>query len=236
MIRAVLLCTFFIYHTDAIAQRVEGNLAAKSKNLQLKAADLKNLKSGLIVHSDSYSGINTLTQDSFTFSLPEYQSLFIKSIRNDSLMEISTVADGITLKEVKIISEMARFKQDSAFKHQLYKKEFDYARSKANKKLLVRTGEIGLTYNGLLAETALGISGKKKKSRKFISMLIADEEQSFINARYTNSMVQSVTGLSYEESEEFKARHLISYDSARAFSDLELKSWIMSEYKMSKIK
>lgn len=145
--------------------------------------------------------------------------------------EIKQTPREVELGEVEVTSEMARFKRDSALNHQLYRKELGYARSKAKRKLLVRTGEVGASYDGLISEAALGLSGKKKKYRKFAASLEANEQEAFVRARYNAGLVKYITGLDDSSCHDLIARHPMSYDFARSASELELRSWIMQQYK-----
>lgn len=138
----------------------------------------------------------------------------------------------IKLKEVEVLSEMAKFKRDSALQRTIYRKALKDAATKAKPQLLLnKPGEVGISMEGGVSAFAMWVSGKKKKLKKFSAMLEAGERQRYTDVRYNAGLVSRVMGIDDSAALAFVDSHPIPYDFARAASDLEIKMWIREEYK-----
>src|SRR6478672_6747715 len=68
------------------------------------------------------------------------------------------------LKEVEILSDMARYKRNSAFMDTVYRKTFNDANSRVVFKMTN-----GLVFENLPSEFAKWVTGRKKKEKKFLN-------------------------------------------------------------------
>lgn len=137
----------------------------------------------------------------------------------------------IELKEVEVLSDMARFKRDSALKRTIYRKALKDAATRVEPQLLANPGQVGITLGGGVSAFAMWVSGKKKKLKKFSAMLEADERQRFTGIRYNAGVVSRVMGIDDSAALAFVDSHPMPYDFVRVASDLEIKMWIRNEYK-----
>ncbi|MES2704534.1 MAG: hypothetical protein V4649_17980 [Bacteroidota bacterium] len=194
---------------------------------------IKNANSGEVATSDTggYFVINAAPGERLVFTHLAYQTYYYAVEYFTGVKIIKLYSRDVQLGEVKILSEMAKFRRDSANNHEVYHKELGYATSKTKKSLSVGTGQVGIGFEGIFSELALRASGKKKRFKDFAATMQADEEERFIKIRYNVPIVSLVTGLTDSAAANFIVRHPIPYDFARAATDLELKSWILYEYK-----
>jgi hypothetical protein len=130
------------------------------------------------------------------------------------------------LDEVEILSDMAKFKKDSADKHTIYRKTLRHAEHKPGASF-----NNGVAVDGLFTSLAFWISGKGKKNRNFRKMLLESEYNRFTSVRYNVLLVRQQTGLNEEDAMQFIVDNPMPYDYVRAASDLEIKMWIRNNYK-----
>jgi hypothetical protein len=228
----LLVFLFIIFFcNDAIAKELHGKIINEN-GTGLSSVMVKNLNTGIATASDSggYFAIEVTTGDRVSLSHLAYQTYYFTA-GDEQFKEIKLSNKNVQLGEVKILSPMAKFRRDSAFNHQVYHKELGYATSKTQKHLLIGTGTVGISVDGFFSELALRASGKKKRFKNFAAVMAADERQRYIGIRYNAALVIQVTGLTDSMAINFVNTHPMSYDFARAASDLELKSWILHEYK-----
>lgn len=76
-----------------------------------------------------------------------------------------------------------------------------------------------------------GVTGRKKKEKKFLRTYQAMQSEKLIAIRYNPSAVALVTGLKGEEAARFMNANPMSEGFARTASELELKMWIRDHYK-----
>lgn len=233
MLRVILLLCFIFGNINSFGQEIIGRVVDGDNGRPLSFISVSNLSRSVTTYSDTNGvyHIAATAVDKLRFSFPSYQTVYLSGATAREAEDIKLRKREILLDEVEVISDIAKFKRDSTLNHTLYRKELGYATSRSKRKLLVKTGEIGVTYNGLLSEAALGISGKKKKYKRFAAALQQNEQESFIKLRYNPQVVESLTGMAKEKSADFILRHPMPYDFARESTELELKSWIMNAYK-----
>ena len=76
------------------------------------------------------------------------------------------------------------------------------------------------------------ITGNSKKPKEFRKQFAKDDQNLFIDSRYTPELVTLITALSDTDSiSAFIYTCPMAYDFARAASDLEIKAWIRENYK-----
>lgn len=74
-------------------------------------------------------------------------------------------------------------------------------------------------------------SKKHKQLRKFQNQIARTEEEKFIDSRYTPELVNALTHLEDDEMMKFMKTYPMAYDYARAASDLEIKMWILYNFR-----
>src|SRR5688572_22680030 len=116
--------------------------------------------------------------DSVIFSHPAY-TFTIKRM-NSNTINIQLYPRTNTLKEVEVLSPQAKYERDSATRQAIYHKTIADAKRKPKAGF-----SNGLVLEGGISKLAMKVSGKDKKNKKFVKKLEADNEQRFIDTRYT---------------------------------------------------
>jgi hypothetical protein len=223
-------CLFpYIVH----AQYLNGKLIDIGTDAPIELVYVSNQRTGMSVYSDSAGtfSMQVAKGDKLIFMHPAYKTYSLTLDDVTRVRYIKLVKNAVQLREVEVLSDMAKYKRDSAYTHSLYKKVFKDTVHEVKRDLLVRVGEIGFTYEGLISKFAWNLSKKKKHHRRFTNTLAANERERFTNIRYNNEAVSYVTGASDSLAGAFINAHPIEYDFVRTATDLELRAWIKNEYK-----
>jgi hypothetical protein len=78
-------------------------------------------------------------------------------------------------------------------------------------------------------------SKKYKDLRKLQARIQSDEEQKYIDTKYTYEIVNSVTKLEGDSAANFMIKYPMEYKFARLASETEMKMWIMDNFKKYKV-
>lgn len=173
-------------------------------------------KKGVISYTDSIGryGINVDKDDSVSFTYRGKSTNYfpVKQINYPAGFDVSlqiVVQDRYqTLKEVVVIGKS--YRQDSLENRERYRKIFEFESS-----------GLQLTSSGYLDPNSLIGAFKFRKNkvmRSFQNRLIIEEQQKFINSRFTKSLVRQITGLNDRELERFMKLWRPSYELV-AFSE-----------------
>lgn len=118
----------------------------------------------------------------------------------------------VNLKTVTIRQGPTEYQKDSAKRASLYQDAFEYKQTKS------LASPVSSVYQAL--------SKKHKSMRRFQDQIIDLEKQKFIETKYNQALVSSLTKLSEEEAYEFMRTYPMEFEYARTASDLEIKMWI----------
>jgi hypothetical protein len=215
-------------HVNALGQALSGTIIDKDSKELLPNISITNKRTKQSVRSGATGifNINALLGDTLLLSHPAYKfsAKVVSMIMTREIFYIEKIRH--ELEEVEVLSDMAKYKKDSANKYIFYRKTLKDAGSAPSMNL-----RNGIGVDGLFSELALKISGKKKKARKFSAMLERDEKTKFTNVRYNPKLVMSQTGLSEDDAINFIMQNPIPYDYVRAASDVEIQMWVRETYK-----
>lgn len=135
------------------------------------------------------------------------------------------------LKEVEVLSDLGKYKRDSALMDTIYRKAFNDANRKVEFGL-----SNGFVVSGLFSQLARTISGRKKRDKKFLATYQATQAEKLIAIRYNKAIVTAVTGLQGDDAAHFMNANPMPLAFARTATDLELQMWIRYNYKRWKSK
>lgn len=190
-----------------------------------------NTKMAAVTEANGSFTINGRPGDQLRFVHPGFADHF-SYVTTRFTDTIFMLEGSVTLQEVTVTSELARFRKDSADRHIIYKRILEDANSKP------RVGTVnggpnnfGVAVGGLFSELALRASGKKKAYRKFEKQMLQDEQERFIAIRYNPDLVMRTTGMDQTASEAFVRTHVMPIEFARQASDLEIKMWIRERWR-----
>lgn len=194
---------------------------------------ITNIRSGALWLSDS-SGKGAFTAypgDNVRISRSGYRTVELKITCYSEPEEAHLERAPIELKGVEVLSPYARFQRDSAFNHQFFRKELNYAHNQAHLSNIQGGTGFGIGFDGVISELALRLTGKRKAARRVVNNLYNLEDLQLNSIRYTPTLVKAQTGLNDSEAWRFILRHPIPNDFLRDASELELKQRIRDLYR-----
>ena len=143
---------------------------------------------------------------------------------NRSEITILLIPAVISMKETKVVG-LSKYQKDSIARHDLYSKELQPPALKTPK-----SG--GLGCDGCVGWIADKLTGNSKRKKKFGKDFQKDDEEKFIDSRYTIALVADLTGLKDTgKMAQFMRSYPMAYSFAREATDLELKAWIRNNYR-----
>lgn len=146
----------------------------------------------------------------------------------NSFMNIAMVQLNVQMNEF-VLKGYTRYQKDSAEMSELFSKDLN---TKTIKPKVSFDGGIGVS--GLIGSAVQKMSKGYKANKRFKSNFKNDMEQKFVDTRYTQALVNSLTGFTGDTLVGFMNTYPMAYEFARAGTDLEMKMWIRDNYKVWK--
>ena len=219
-----------LYLQPASAQvRVSGKVYDMSQSNPLEAVS---------VLSTSGRGTITDEQGRFTLVVPDTDSIWfsylnkptpkyaVSSIPNIENFEISLHVNMVQLKEVRVMPR--NYRMDSIQNRKDYARVFDFRKPGLGTSLSVGpSGGAGLNI------TELANMFKFRQNRRMLSFqerLIREEEEKFIEYRFSRALIIKLTGLRPPELDSFINRYRPSVDFIGFATDYELGEYIKAAH------
>jgi hypothetical protein len=215
------------------AQRitVSGTVYDITKKTPVEAVSvLSTSGSGTITDSLGRYSINVYETDSIYFSYlnkptPRYP---VKSISNFAGFDISILKKVSELPNVFV--KQRNYRQDSIRNREDYAKIFDFRKPGLRSSVNPTPGSFGagLDINELINMFRF----KRNKSMlAFQNRLLKEEQDKFIDHRFSKSLVRTLTRLSTPELDSFMKEYRPTYEMAQTLNDLEFGQFIVDAYK-----
>ena len=163
--------------------------------------------------------------DVISFSYIGYHTIQ-RLATTDSVLRVEMLPLSVNLKEYVLHPDYTPYQKDSAEMAERYKTEL----SKQPVKVGFSTADGG-GFSGLIGGPVQKMSKSYKQNKKFKENFKKDEEQKFIDTRYTPQLTTALTGFSGDSLAIFMNTYPMEYKFARTASDLEIKMWIRQNYK-----
>jgi hypothetical protein len=163
--------------------------------------------------------------DVISFSYIGYHT--IRRLANtDSMLTVSMFPLSVSLQEYILHPDYTPYQKDSAematrYSTELNKKPLKISFNPAN----------GGGFSGLIGAPVQKLSKSYKQNKKFKENFQKDQEQKFIDTRYTPQLTSALTGFSGDSLAVFMNTYPMEYKFARSATDLEVKMWIRQNYK-----
>jgi hypothetical protein len=222
----LLLLGFFLFNTDLDAQlyKVRGTVYDSSQHYPLEAVSVISTSGrGTVTNSEGVYEIDVLATDSIFFSyLGKPTMKFpIATIQNILQFNISLHVSIPTLKEVKI--RPRNYRQDSIQNREDYAKVFNYQKPK----LKTVTPQYGAGVGFDLDEIVNMFRFKRNRSiANFQKRLLQQEEDKFIDYRFSKSLVRRLTLLTGNELDSFMRLYRPSYTFTKFANDYDFQAYI----------
>ncbi len=186
---------------------------------------------------DNASSQSTATDEHGTFAMPVKKGDVIsfsyigyhtiqRLATTDSVLTISMFPLSVALQEYILHPDYTPYQKDSAemaarYSTELNKKPIKVSFNPAN----------GGGFSGLIGAPVQKMSKSYKQNKKFKENYKKDQEQKFIDTRYTPELTSALTGFAGDSLAIFMNTYPMEYKFARTATDLELKMWIRQNYK-----
>jgi len=222
----LLLLGFFLFSADLDAQlyKVRGTVYDSSQHYPLEAVSVISTSGrGTVTNSEGVYEIDVLATDSIFFSyLGKPTMKFpIATIQNILQFNISLHVSIPTLKEVKI--RPRNYRQDSIQNREDYAKVFNYQKPK----LKTVTPQYGAGVGFDLDEIVNMFRFKRNRSiANFQKRLLQQEEDKFIDYRFSKSLVRRLTLLTGNELDSFMRLYRPSYTFTKFANDYDFQAYI----------
>lgn len=212
-----LLISFFTN-----AQQLSGFINDADDTTAISGVMIENKTTGTKSFSNddgSYS-IKAQSGEVVEFSLSGYKTVTIPvpvSISGKAFRRVSMHTAVYTLEEVSIAPNLSPYQIDSIERRRTYGNDLNRVKERS-------------AFSPFSA-IADNISHKSRARWRFQKNFAKWEDESFIATRYTPELVNSLTGLKDNVLFQFMASYPINVDYARVATDLEIKMWIMDNYR-----
>ena len=221
-----ILLVIFFYTQTAGGQTQHGRITDSFGTHPLFGVLLVNQATGTSTTTDAdgnftipaqYANIISATFSGFnTRQFTSNPNIFM----NVAMVQLNVKMDEFVLKGY------TRFQKDSAEMSELFSKDLN---TKTLKPKVTFDGGIGVS--GLIGSAVQKMSKSYKDNKRFKSNFKNDMEQKFIDTRYTQVLVNSLTGFTGDTLVSFMNTYPMAYEFARAGTDLEMKMWIRDNFK-----
>jgi hypothetical protein len=210
------------------AQTSEGVVLDNETMQPVPGVVIMNQGNGIVVLTDTAGHFNIKASggDTLLFRHTSYiaQLKYVAFSLNRSEMTILLMPAVISMKETNVVG-LSKYQKDSVARHDLYSKELQPPALKTPK-----SG--GLGCDGCVGWIADKLTGNGKRRKKFGKDFQKDDEEKFIDSRYTLALVADLTGLKdTDKMAQFMHAYPMAYSFAHEATDLELKAWIRNNYR-----
>lgn len=230
---ATLLFILFLNANKADAQyKIRGTVYDSSRNYPLEAVTvLTTSGKGTITNADGQYEIAVSENDSVWFSYLNKPTIkfSVLKIADPFAFDISLKVSVKELKEVKV--KPRDYKQDSIQNRLDYAKAFDFQRPK----LRAVTPQYGAGAGFDLDEIINAFRFRRNRSMlSFQKRLIAQEQEKFVEHRFSKALVRRLTGLDGNPLDSFMMLFRPSYTFTLTSNDYDFQKYILDAYELFK--
>jgi len=227
----LLLLISFAANVQAQYTTVSGNVYDISARRPLEAVAVQSTSGrGTITDSTGYYNLTVLKTDSIWFSLIGKSTMKypVDTISNLERFNVMIHVRAFDLPEVKVRNNYYRY--DSMMNRQDYAKVFNFKKPSL--------GVVSSPNYNPGASVGFDLEGiinmfRVKRNRSILTLqkrLIEEEEEKYVNSRFTKIFVKKITGLQSPELDTFMRRYRPAYGLVKLLNDLELGYYIGKQY------
>lgn len=227
----LLLLISFAATVQAQYTTVSGNVYDISARRPLEAVAVQSTSGrGTITDSTGYYNLTVLKTDSIWFSLIGKSTMKypVDTISNLERFNVMIHVRAFDLPEVKVRNNYYRY--DSMMNRQDYAKVFNFKKPSL--------GVVSSPNYNPGASVGFDLEGiinmfRVKRNRSILTLqkrLIEEEEEKYVNSRFTKIFVKKITGLQSPELDTFMRRYRPAYGLVKLLNDLELGYYIGKQY------
>lgn len=221
-ITGILFLLFLIFSYHLTAQELTGVITDADTPNAIAGVLIENITTGAKSFSanDGAYKIKAQSGEVVEFSLTGYKTVTLAvppSVNGVSFRRISMQSIVYSLEEVEIVPGFTKYQVDSLERRRTYANDLNRVKERS-------------PFSPFTA-IADNISRKSRTRWRFQKNFAKWEDENFSATRYTPEMVSDITGLDGNILFQFMAAYPINADYARVASDLEIKMWVMDNYR-----
>lgn len=204
--------------------KVRGAVYDSSRSYPLEAVSVLSTSGrGAVTNADGVYEIEVTEKDSIWFSyLGKPTMKFpVAAIQNTLQFDISLHINIPTLKEVKI--RPRNYRQDSLQNREDYAKIFNYQKPKLKTVTPQYGGGVGFDLDEIINMFRFR---RNRSIAGFQKRLLEQEEEKFVDYRYSKALVRRLTLLTGNELDSFMRIYRPSYTFTRFANDYDFQTWI----------
>lgn len=221
--RFFLTIVLFFALTAGYAQTLKGIVADAVTGKTLSPVVVLNVRTGISVYTDDDGQFSLHAQSGDKIALT---FIGYKTMQWTMPPGIGVIQQRIEMEPLsyQLDEFVIRTRNYTAYQLDSLERSSTYQRALAREK--------GGSVMSPVSFVAEKLSGRSKRIFRFQKEFNYWEDQRFIDSRYTPELVQMLTGLEGDTLAAFMNAHPMPYDYARAATDLEIKMWIRTNYRV----
>ncbi|GAA4344337.1 carboxypeptidase-like regulatory domain-containing protein [Flaviaesturariibacter amylovorans] len=226
MPRSVLVLLLIVLLAPAASAqwKLQGTVYDSSRTYPLEAVTVQATNGrGTVTDGSGHYSIEVSNRDSVWFSYlgKPTQKFPVRDIRDADHFDISLRVPMKLLKEV--IVKKRDYRQDSIANRQAYAKAFDFQRPNLSTMTSMGPGGAGIDINELIRVFQFR---KNKRAERFRTRLLQQEEEKYIDNRFSRTLIARLTGLKGEDLARFQERFRPTLEFTRYSSDYDFQLYI----------
>lgn len=222
----ILLCLAL----PAAAQyKVQGTVLDSSRTFPLEAVSVLSTSGrGAITNSEGFYSIDVAEKDSIWFSYlgKPTQKFPVAKMTNLMQFDIALRVAIPVLAEIKL--RPRNYRQDSAQNRRDYQKVFDFRRPNVESMTSIGPAGAGIDINELIR---LFQFKKNASMERFQARLLQQEQEKYVDYRFSAALVRRLTGLDGEELKTFMQAYRPPYEFVLYSREYDFQLYIKESYK-----
>lgn len=229
--KILLLHVVLLLTMAASAQyRIQGTVFDSSRQFPLEAVSvLTTSGGGTATDMNGHYSILVREQDSVWFSYlgKPTQKFAVLKINDVAQFNISLQVGITVMRELKI--RPRNYREDSLQNRQDYAKVFNFQKPNIGTMTSIGPTGAGIDINELIRVFQFR---KNKAMQRFQDRLIAQEQEKYVDYRFSKALVLRLTGLTGEAQEAFMKAYRPTYEFTLYTSDYDFQAYIKESYRM----
>jgi len=223
---------------SSFGQSISGIVVDKKTEQPLTGAWVTTSKANVITGIQGEFNINAAkTGDTLRIKMQGYKLYVLPlNLANSKNIRIGLEAAIIELNEVHVTAKRDRIK-DSLNNRKMFAKEFNSSAPKLKDMIAPSGGNVGLLpmvgITIVPSQFIRALTYKHSREYKFKKVLIRDEQNRYIDSRFSESLVSTITNLKGDSLLNFMDRYRPGIDQIKKMSDYDIRVYIkVSQQKM----
>lgn len=211
------------------AQTLKGLVLDSLSNAPLKYVIIENKETGQLAYSalNGTFSINCREGELLSFSASGYRQVLLKA-GNQFQVTVHMTREATVTINGETLPALSPYQQDSLERYQTYRNALEHKKDKAR----VILAPTAFVISNPVSSWMQYLAPQTRQLLRFQKQFARWEQDAFIASRYTVALVQNLTGLSADSAHLFMGAYPIPNDFALVASDVEIRMWIMNNYKL----